>query len=120
MSTQTTAPSAAEAQRRGHMAAQIVAEHLLSISPVPPYSVQVSCSLPPTGVEVAQPRVRLHFSPDTDGVEQLAALLDEETKAAENSDDDPRTYLSVDAIVDNIPVHAWSLLPLAQDSEVPA
>lgn len=106
MSTDSTSPAAlADAQRRGHMVALSVAEQVISICPQLPDTVEINChSWAPNGASV-----RLYFHSSEVGVAALARELAVRTTTRPCRDDNPAPYTSLDAVVDGVPVHAWTL-----------
>lgn len=117
MSIDFTAPAAvADAQRRGYMAALSVAEHVASICPQLPDKIEVACH----SWASSAPSVRLYFHRSEVGVEALARELAERTTTVPHADDNPAPYTSVDAVVNGVPVHAWTLGDVPADAEATA
>lgn len=108
MSTQTTdrPPTADETQRRGHMAALAVAEHIIAVSPMVPNDVKVTCDPFAPGA----PRVDVYFHNFREGVEALAEALDGTASTRPHSEGDPRPFVSASVVVSSVPVRVWSLL----------
>ncbi|MFI2078276.1 hypothetical protein [Streptomyces triculaminicus] len=104
MTNHDTEP-AVDAQRRGHMAAMSVAEHLLDISPIMPSDVKTACA----AFEVDKPSIDLFFYNSPEGVRALADVLGVDATAAPHSESDSRTFTSMQAMVSGVPVRAWSL-----------
>ncbi|GCD38032.1 hypothetical protein OEIGOIKO_05842 [Streptomyces chrestomyceticus JCM 4735] len=113
MSIAPVETDAADAQRRGHLAALAVAEQIIWTSPVLPSGFAVTCySFAPT------PEVEFRFSRSAAGVEALARICGVAVSAGPHGDDDPRTYVSMTAVVDEVSVKAWTLLDAPSDAAV--
>ncbi|MEE4598282.1 hypothetical protein V2J94_41675 [Streptomyces sp. DSM 41524] len=111
-------PAADETQRRGHMAALAVAEQIVTISPIVPTGVTVTCSAGAPD----RPRVEAHFYHSPEGVEQLAEVLGATVTTRPHQQSDPRPFTSAELVVSGVPVLAWSLAApvAAQDAAVAA
>lgn len=99
-------PSADEVQRRGHMAALSVAERIVSISPVSPTEVKVSCP----AFAVTEPSVDVHFFGSPNGVRALAEVLGVTATTRPFHESDTRLYVSMSAVLSGVPVLAWALM----------
>ncbi|TMU98054.1 hypothetical protein [Streptomyces sp. DASNCL29] len=99
-------PAADETQRRGHMAALAVAEHIVAISPIVPNDVKVTCDPFAPGA----PRVNVYFHNSREGVEALAEALGGTASTRPHSEGDPRPFVSASVVVSSVPVRVWSLL----------
>ncbi|MFD7101888.1 hypothetical protein [Streptomyces celluloflavus] len=117
MSTQITVPpDAAESQRHGHTAALAVAALIIRNSPITPTDVKTTC--PAHAPE--KPSVDVYFHESAAGVEALAQALGVEAQTQPFREGDPRPYVTTDAVIDGVPVRAWSLLDPPTDVEVTA
>ncbi|WP_367139774.1 MULTISPECIES: hypothetical protein [Streptomyces] len=105
-------PPTAEVQRRGHLAALAVAEHLLSISPIMPTDVTTKCA----PYEIDKPSLDLHFHKSPEGVRALASVLGAEVTAAPHSESDHRLFTSMETVVSGVPVRAWALGGMAPEA----
>ncbi|MGA5635011.1 hypothetical protein [Streptomyces lydicamycinicus] len=117
MSTDSISPAAvADAQRRGYMAALSAAEHVISICPQLPSSLDIRCG----AWAPDAPEVRLYFHDSEVGVAALARELAVETTTRPHSDNKPAPYTSLNTVVNGIPVEAWTLGEAPADAEVTA
>ncbi|MBP8536125.1 hypothetical protein [Streptomyces sp. MK37H] len=111
-------PTADETQRRGHIAALAVAEQIVTLSPIVPNDVTVTCHLfaPDT------PSVDVYFHHSREGVEALAEALGGTVSTRPHRNEDPRPHVSASVVVSSVPVRVWSLLDgvAAQDAAVAA
>ncbi|MEU7154073.1 hypothetical protein AB0B15_39590 [Streptomyces sp. NPDC045456] len=106
MSTQITSPpDAAEAQRRGHMAALAVVEQIISTCPIVPPSASVTCY----DFAPEKPRVEVHYT-SAAGMEALAQMLSATVTTTPFGPDDPRPYIEMHSVMAGVPVRAYALL----------
>lgn len=117
MSNDFTSPAAvADAQRRSYMAALSAAEHVVSVCPQLPSSVTINCG----NWAPDEASIRLYFHDSEAGVAALARELAVETTTRPHGDDKPAPYTSLNAVVNDIPVEAWTLGDDPADAEVSA
>ncbi|MFD7661253.1 hypothetical protein [Streptomyces sp. NPDC059788] len=86
-----------------------VAESIIKTSPVLPPTVSVTC------LDPARPRVSVHHE-SAAGVEALAHVLGESATTAPFRHGDPRPFVSINAVIDEVPVRAWALLDAPADT----
>lgn len=98
-------PTAEETQRRGHMAALAVAEHIVAVSPVVPTDVNISCS----EFAIDRPTIEVHFYNSATAVQALAEVLGGTAATRPHRESDPRPYTEANLVVSGVPVKAWSL-----------
>ncbi|MEU7597532.1 hypothetical protein AB0B79_31545 [Streptomyces sp. NPDC039022] len=106
MITQTTSPpEAAEAQRRGHLAALAVVEQIISTCPIVPPSASVTCY----DFAPEKPRVEVHYT-SAAGMEALAQMLSATVTTEPFGPDDPRPYMTMHGELAGVPIRASALL----------
>ncbi|MFG2225341.1 hypothetical protein [Streptomyces sp. NPDC048644] len=103
----------ADAQLRGHLAALAVAEQVIRTCPQLPDSVTTECHSWSTGSRVVQ----VYFHSSKIGVAALARALAVRTTTEPHSTTDPRPYTSLEAVVDGVQVHAWTLTDAVEQSD---
>ncbi|MEU7156016.1 hypothetical protein AB0A98_06165 [Streptomyces chrestomyceticus] len=106
MSTQSTAPPDAETQRRRHLAAMAVAESIIKTSPILPVTIAVTC------LDLVNPRVSVQHE-SVAGVEAWAHALGVRAVTVPFQPGDPRPFVSITTVIDEVPAQAWALLDAA-------
>ncbi|WP_158819053.1 MULTISPECIES: hypothetical protein [Streptomyces] len=93
------------------MAAMAVAESIIETSPVLPVTIAVTC------LDPANPRVSVQHE-SAAGVEAWAHALGVRAVTAPFQPGDPRPFVSITTVIDEVPAQAWALLDAPADAGV--